>query len=162
MNDIEYSFNGQREGEKVKLLRRNHPFILVWPSIQALFFFALGILSFIQLGARPTSGLVLVICVLIGMSLASRSFYNFFQSVFIVTDQRLIYVDQLGFLTRKITETEIEKVQDVSSQISGLSRMIFHYGNLVIRTAGASKGDEIIVKNIPDPYEIQKQIHPVK
>lgn len=158
MNDIEYSFNGQREGEKIKLLIRNHPFILVWPSIQALFFFALGIFSFIRLGVRPTSGLVLVICILIGVSLASRSFYNFFQSVLILTDQRLIYVNQLGFLTRKIIETEIDKIQDVSSHISGLMKMIFHFGNLVVRTAGASKGEEIVVKNIPDPYEVQKQI----
>lgn len=94
--------------------------------------------------------------------MASRSFYNFFQSVFIVTDQRLIYVNQLGFLTRKITETEIDKIQDVSSHIFGLMKMIFHFGNLIVRTAGASKGEEIVVKNIPDPYEVQKQIHPVK
>lgn len=156
---IDYSFNGQRKGEDVKLIVKNHPFILFWPGLKAIFFFALGISSFFYLGGHATFGLILVLCILIGFALGARSFYDYSQSVFIITNQRIIYVDQNGFFKRKIVETELSKIQDVASSTAGFFKMLLKFGDLVIRTAGASKGEEIVVKDIPNPYEVQKRVH---
>jgi len=155
--DTEYSFNGQREGEKVVLMVKNHPFVLFSPGLKCVVCIALGLGAILYLDSKY-AGLLLVLLILIGLALAANSFYNFFQSVFLVTNERLIYVNQRGFWHRKIIETEIGKVQDVASETQGLFKIILHFGNLIIRTAGASKGEEIVVKNIPNPYEVQKRI----
>jgi hypothetical protein len=36
--------------------------------------------------------------------------------------------------------------------------MMLKFGDLVIRTAGASKGEELVVHNIANPYEVQQAI----
>lgn len=153
----EFTFNGQRENEIVKLVVKNHPFVLFWPGLKSIFFLALGIASMVMLSNEAT-GLVLIICIAIAMGIFARSFYDYSQSVFIVTTQRLINVSQDGFWKREITETALDKIQDVSSRTNGMTRVMFKYGDLMVRTAGATQGGEIIVKNIPNPYEVQQKI----
>lgn len=156
-HEEEFSFNGQRTGEKVVLLVRNHPFIFVWPGLKAIFFILLGIATLLYINSSA-SGFVLVIMLIIAAGILSRVIYDFISSVFVVTSERVICVDQNGFFDRKITETEKEKIQDVASKTKGMFKIMFKFGDLVIRTAGASKGEEIVVRNIPNPYEVQQKI----
>jgi uncharacterized membrane protein YdbT with pleckstrin-like domain len=161
MKEEELSFNGQRKGEKIEEVIKNHPFVLLWPGIKMIFFFLLGTATMIYFPSQY-AGMVLVICVLIGLGIFMRRFYDYSQSVFLITNQRLINVFQDGFLKRKITETDLNKVQDASSSTSGLFKTMLKFGDLTLRTAGASKGEEIIVKNIPHPYEVQQRIANIK
>jgi uncharacterized membrane protein YdbT with pleckstrin-like domain len=157
----EFSFNGQREGEEVKMVVKNHPFVLLWPGLKAIFFIILGVATIIYI-KNAFAGVVLLVCALIGVGIFSRAMYDFVQSVFLITTQRLINVHQEGFLKRKITETDLDKVQDASSETKGLFKMILKFGDLSIRTAGATAGTEIMVKNIPNPYEVQQRIAKLK
>ena len=153
----EFSFNGQRDGEKVVEVAKNHAFVLLWPGLKAIFFALLGIATILNFQSQ-FSGVVLVIMVLIAIGIFGRAFYDYSQSMFLITNQRVMNVEQRGFFSRKITETDHEKIQDVSSQTKGLFKMMLKFGDLVIRTAGSSKGEEIIIKNIPNPYEYQQVI----
>jgi len=103
-----------------------------------------------------------LVCVLVAFGIFFRAFYDYNQSVFVLTNQRVINVGQDGFWKRKITETDLEKIQDVASETSGIWRTMFKFGDLVIRTAGAGQGSEIIVKNIANPYEVQQEIVKIK
>lgn len=153
----EYTFNGQRPNEKVLDMVKNHVFVLFWPGLKAIFFIAIGAAAFI-FWSNQFSGIILIIFLLVAFGIFSRSYYTYSQSVFLVTNQRVLNVEQKGFWKRKITETEIDKIQDVSSSVSGLFKIMLKFGNLVIRTAGASEGTEIRVKNISSPYEVQQEI----
>lgn len=153
----EFTFHGQREGETVKMVVKNHPFILFFPGLKAILFLLLGISTIIFISNEAT-GLVLLVCVIVAMGIFSRAYYDFSQSVLIVTNQRLISVGQEGFWRRNITETNLDKIQDIASQTNGLFRVMLKYGDLIVRTAGVTQGGEIIVKNIPDPYEVQQRI----
>ena len=158
---MSYSFHGQRKGESVKLVVRNHPVILLWPGIKMIFAITIGtaiILFWDNWNAIPIG----MICYLISLLFVVRRIYNFTQSTFVVTTHRIINVEQNGYLHRKITETELHQIQDITSQTDGLSRIIFKYGNLVIRTAGVSSGSEIIVKDIPNPYDVQQKITTIR
>ena len=153
----EFTFHGQREGEVVKIVVKNHPFILFVPGLKSIFFLLLGISTMLMISNEAT-GLVLVVCIAVAMGIFARAYYDFSQSVLIITDQRLINVGQEGFWKRDITETSLDKIQDVSSHTNGMSRVMLKYGDLIIRTAGATQGGEIKVKSIPNPYEVQQRI----
>lgn len=99
---------------------------------------------------------------MISFAIFFRAFYDYNQSMFVITNQRIINVGQKGFWKRKITETDLDKIQDVASETSGIWRTMFKYGNLIIRTAGASSGTEIVVENIANPYEVQQEIAKIK
>lgn len=136
---------------------RNHPFILFWPGLKAVFFLLIGIAALMLLkGDFPA--LIFLVCIVVGIGIFARSYFDFSQSVFLITTERLLYVDQEGFWKKRIIETDRDKVQDVSSRVSGVSKIILKYGDLIIRTAGASVGSEIVVKDIPNPYEVQQSI----
>lgn len=152
-----FSFNGQREGEEVVEVIKNHPFILFLPGLKAIFFLILGVASMLYLPGE-TSGVVLVVCLVIAVSIFLRAFYDYNQSVFILTSQRILNVKQKGFWKRSITEAERGKIQDVSSRTAGPFRMMLKFGDLIIRTAGTSQGEEIVVDNIPNPYDVQQKI----
>lgn len=157
----EFTFNGQRPSEKVLLVVKNHPFVLFFPGLKTILALLIGI-SAIIFWSSEYAGLVLLVCVLVAFAIFFRAFYDYSQSVFVVTNQRIINVDQYGFWKRKITETELDKIQDASSETSGILRTMIKFGDLIIRTAGVSQGSEIVVKNIANPYEVQQEIAKIK
>ena len=157
----EFSFHGQRAGEKVTSVIKNHPIILFLPGLKTILVLLLGI-SAMLFWSSSYSGLFLLICTVISFAIFFRAFYDYTQSMLVITNQRVINVGQNGFWKRKITETDFEKIQDVASETSGIWRTMFKYGNLIIRTAGASQGTEIVVENIANPYEVQQEIAKIR
>ena len=140
---------------------KNHPIILFLPGLKTILVLLLGI-SAMLFWSSSYSGLFLLICTVISFAIFFRAFYDYNQSMLVITNQRVINVGQNGFWKRKITETDFEKIQDVASETSGIWRTMFKYGNLIIRTAGASQGTEIVVENIANPYEVQQEIAKIR
>jgi len=155
--DHEFSFNGQRPEEKVLQVVKNHPLVIFLPGLKlVLFVFVATVL--ILVWKNQYSGLVGMVFAVMGLGIFSRSYYNFSQSVLIITNQRLMYVDQIGFWKRKIIEAEINRIQSVSSDLSGMFKVIFKYGNLIVKTAGTGQESDIIVRDIPNPYLVQQAL----
>jgi uncharacterized membrane protein YdbT with pleckstrin-like domain len=157
MEKAEFSFNGQRAGEKVLHIVKNHPFVLFWPGLKAVFFLAAAVADFL-LWSNQFSGPLALILTVVAFGMFFRSYYDYSQSTFVITNLRVIYVDQNGFWKRKIIEAERSRIQDISSNTAGIFRTMLKFGDLIIRTAGTSEGSEIVVKNIPNPYNIQQKI----
>lgn len=157
MNDKVFTFSGQRQGERVFDVIKNHPFVLLFPGLKSVVTLVAGI-SVYLFWPSQYSGIVILLAILVAFGIFFRNYFDYSQSVFVISNQRVISVDQNGFWKRKITETEINKIQDVSSETSGMLRTMFKYGDLVIRTAGVSQGSEIRVKNIANPYQTQQRI----
>ncbi len=81
--------------------------------------------------------------------------------VLILTNRRIITLDQINFLDRKLSQTTIDNVQEVNSSTSGLMGNIFEYGNMVIRTASDMSNDksDFQITKIPHPIETSRKIH---
>lgn len=154
----EFTFDGQRADESVEEAVKNHPFILFLPGLKSILFLVIPVAVLLFWGATSAFTFTAFIAVLIAFAVFSKSYYEYSASVLIVTNQRVIYLDQEGFFKRRIIETNLDKIQDVASDTSGVLRTTLDYGDLIIRTAGAGKGSEIIVKNIASPYQIQQAI----
>lgn len=154
----EFTFDGQRADESVEEVVKNHPYILLWPGVKSVVILAIPVAVLIFMGASTTFTFVTFLSVIAIFAIFGRSYYEFAASVFILTNQRVIYLDQVGFFKRKIIETNLDKIQDVASATDGMIRTTLDFGDLIIRTAGASAGSEIIVKSISQPYRIQQAI----
>ena len=55
--------------------------------------------------------------------------------MYIVSDNRIIWVEQITFLNRTVSECNLWQVQEVNSKTSGLFANILNYGTLSIQTA---------------------------
>lgn len=76
----------------------------------------------------------------------------FFDSL-LVTDRRVVDVDQKGLFSRVVTEVQYTKVQDVSYTVKGVFETVFRLGTLVIQTASAKVNIEM--KHVRKPQELQ-------
>lgn len=83
-------------------------------------------------------------------------FVTFYLDLLVVTNDRLLSVKQLGLFSRTIAETDLYKIQDVTSEVKGFFPTIFRYGTLRIQTAGAQ--EEFLVEHIPNPEGLRQAI----
>jgi len=137
---------------------KNHWYVLLWPTVKSVIAFIIPVVAFIYLGANLYFSIITAVCVIFALATFSTAYYLFSSSVFLITSERIIYLYQKTVLKRKVIETNLEKIQDVTSDTEGLMKNALDFGDLIIRTAGAGQGGEIVVKNIPSPYTIQQEI----
>ncbi|HOX41022.1 MAG TPA: PH domain-containing protein [bacterium] len=152
----DFTFNGQRKDEDVLEVVQNHPYV-IYPACfrtMLLAVVAIGIFLF----APSSIYFLAVIILLFAFVFFSQRFYSYKESIFLITNTRVFNIEQKGFFKRKITEVEVDRIQDISSDTAGMFRTMLKYGDLIVRTAGASQGTEMIVHNIPNPYYYQQVV----
>lgn len=117
----------------------------------APFFF---LVPLFRLGGWGVAGFVVL--VVLGVFLALRTAFVFSLNVFIVTDARIIDVDQRGFFERTVSESTLDTIQDVSVRVKGILQTLFHYGSVMVQTAGTTATLEL--NGVKNPEEIQDMI----
>ena len=75
--------------------------------------------------------------------------------LWIITNQRVIDVEQHGLFRRETSEFGIDKVQDITVEVPHMLATFLKYGNLRIQTAGERS---FTIKDVPNIYEIKKTI----
>ncbi len=75
----------------------------------------------------------------------------------IITDSRVISIEQLSILSRNVSECQLDRVQEVNAHTSGIFETIFGYGDVHIYTA--SEQSRMIVKYAPNPIENSRRIN---
>ena len=151
-----YTFRGQRSDETVTLVTKQHiwllmPIVLVWLIIVVVI--GVALLGF---GASKITSIVITLSLVVG---ALYSFYFWFMwngCDYIVTNQRVIKIDQVGLFGRVISEAEIHRIQEISTEIKGPVRTMLNFGNVVIKTA--SDDSKINLEDVTDPYDVQQAI----
>jgi len=84
------------------------------------------------------------------------NFIDFFLDVWIVTNERLLDIQQKGLFHRIINEARLYRVQNVRIEIKGMLQSIFHFGNVVIETAGET--GQLVFRNIPHPDVVARRV----
>jgi len=81
------------------------------------------------------------------------SFIDYYLDVWLITSERIIDVRQEGFFSRTVAELKLFQVQDVTSELKGISKFIFGYGDVYVQTAGEVQ--RFAFKQIPDPEVVR-------
>lgn len=77
--------------------------------------------------------------------------------VWVVTDRRIISIDQRGLFNRNIGSFRLEKLQDVNISINGIVATFLHYGTVEAQTASGSE-EEFRSDYLPHPRELKSII----
>lgn len=88
---------------------------------------------------------------------AAASWTSYYLDLWIITDRRIIVVDQLNFFNRKVSNFRLERLQDIKVTIKGLIPTLFNYGTIQAQTASASENN-FSSPGLPDPRELQSLI----
>ncbi len=161
-------FSGQRPNEHVIVILRRH-WIVWFRYIGQLILFnllpvAIALVLYFFAGWSPTAegpiyiGLVLLLSVyFLGIWLMYfHSFIDYRLDSWILTDQRIVNVEQQGLFDRVISELSITKVQDVTSEVHGHMQTFLDYGNVYVQTAGEQQ--RFVFLNVPHPEEVSRLV----
>lgn len=56
--------------------------------------------------------------------------------MFVITNNRIVWIEQISFLNRVVSECNLGQVQEVNSSTKGFFANILNYGTVTIQTAG--------------------------
>ena len=81
---------------------------------------------------------------------------DYYLDTWIVTDKRIIDIEQRGFFRRHISSFRMERIQDVTIEVNGIIATLLNFGDIHVQTAGESR--EFIIKGIPKPKQLKEAI----
>lgn len=156
------SFDGQEGEENIVLVVRQHPAVFLPQMIIVVLLLLGGFVSPSLLGdlsasIGPAMGTgIFFFFLIVAIAVAYDSFIRWYFTVNIITDQRIIDLNFINILYHEFSEAQLEKVEDVSHEVSGLFGMVFDYGTVTIQTAGTNP--EFAFENVPRPRDVQDTI----
>ena len=166
MQDLLHAFPGQEDNEPVFVFVRPYWISFIPTALAFLFLmlFGLGAQLLIASGNLvaldpPTTQSIIYIfgifqlVVILVFLVATLDFYF---DIVVVTDRQLVDIDQEQLLFRRISQLNLEDVEDVTSVVKGFFPSVFNYGSLEVQTAGEARNFEI--PNIKNTHEIESII----
>lgn len=79
---------------------------------------------------------------------------HYYLDLWIITDRRIILIDQVHFFNRKVSIFRLERLQDISFSINGIIPTFLNFGTLKAQTAG-TVGGHFKSSGLPDPRNLQ-------
>lgn len=160
------TFNGQDTGEHIVLLLRQHQavfipralLVIVMVLVPVLIVPLLGLFN-VEIGAEYSLfGLgVSVLWIMVVISYVFINFFMWYFNVSIVTNQRIVDIDFTQLFDHRVSECQLEKIEDVTHSSIGMWAVIFDFGSVFIQTAAEQR--EFDLMNIPRPRDVQDTIN---
>jgi hypothetical protein len=152
------NFETKSDGEKIILMLRQHPIVnLKWIFITILLLFGPSLLTKLGVSALLPSGFQTVLTLvwyLVTFTYAIEGFLNWYFNVYFITTERIVDVDFFNLIDKRVSNAEIEKIQDVSYTTTGVFGAAFNYGDVIIQTA--SEVPEFDFLSVPNPDKVVK------
>ncbi len=76
---------------------------------------------------------------------------DYYLDIWVITNKRVIDVEQKGFFHREVTSLSYERIQDITVETRGFIETLFKFGTLHVQTAGSHR--EIVIKDAYYPEE---------
>ena len=121
------------KNEEILLVTRQHWFVLAL-AVATEVVLAVGIAALVTMVALQTGGLALwglLLLVIPGLSFI-RDYLQWESRQYVVTNRRVVHIS--GVVNKNVTDSSLEKVNDVKMEQSLLGRM-FNFGDIEILTA---------------------------
>jgi len=162
-----YSFPGQRKNEEIKLILRKHLITLLPHFMYISLMFLLPVIFYIIfvpavfpafLSAPYNRLFILLTLIYYGFVwiITFTVWVDYYLDVWIITNERLLDIEQIGFFNRVVSELDLKRIQDITSYVHGMLPTMFGFGNIKIQTAAEEKRFEL--KSIPHPVTTRREI----
>ncbi len=155
-DDMPLTFHGQREDEELLLLIHRHPWALVKPGLIITLGLVVIILMFIYFQASGPSVWTLFILGPILLVYGGYAWFLWWNSMYLVTNQRIITMTQGSLWSRRIEDYALDKIQSVASDTQGPAGTLLNFGVVMLAIMGIK--DRVELPYVEDPYTVQEKI----
>lgn len=161
-----FHFKGQKMGEEILIVVHRHWFDILSQFFMIFLMLALLIASciftpFLFPALTSGNGSALFSFLQNLFLLATWMIFfviwiDYYFDVWIVTNERIVNIEQKSLFSRSISELELENIQDVTVEVLGIIPTFLNYGNLYIQTAGEM--ERFVFRHVPNPYAVKDLI----
>lgn len=158
------SFADQEEDEKVLLFLRRHlvtnvdwiliaAFLALVPALFSFIgnFFNIGDVELLNIPSRFVMFFLLFYYSAV-FTFILVNFISWFYNVGLITERRVVDIDLAELIFKNVSTTKFELIQDVSYLQHGVVRALFHFGDVIVQTAGKHTNFEI--EAVPHPDKV--------
>lgn len=85
---------------------------------------------------------------------------HYYLDLWVITDRRIIVIDQIGFFNRKVSSFRLERMQDIKVSVQGILATFLNFGTLRAQTASSAESN-FKTSGLPDPRGLQALIQGV-
>lgn len=161
-------FGGLSEDEEVKLFLRRHPIVFFRHVVWFLVIGLVPVIAWIAMATQTDwledSTSVIRILFTLGASIIYlfwirgifTMWLDYYLDVWVVTNKRIIRIEHVGMFHRKVSEQELSRVQDVTTETSGFLQTVMKFGNIKVQTAAET--ENFFFNDIEDPEFVAKEI----
>lgn len=153
----ELEFDDQRSDEKVILLKHQHPWVLSKAGFIVVLLTIVILVTFLIWGAGKLSTIVLIGAIIIMAGYLIIRFFLYRNSMFILTNHRVINILQSSLFRRKVQEVELENIFNLQYKIEGPIKSMLNFGDIELTTVG-NQDNSIKITNIENPHFIFEKI----
>lgn len=157
-------FDTQDPEEQILMILRRHVITNIpWLLISLVLIISPVVLTFFPLlESFPVKFRLVFVIVwyLVLLMFAFEKFLTWFFNMTIITDERIVDVDFINLTTKKVSDCELDKIQDVSFTNSGAFGTIFNYGNVTVQTAAEIV--EFVFEDVPRPAKVAEVLQKLR
>jgi hypothetical protein len=145
-----------KEDEEILMVVRKHWFTFARPGIKIVVILLVPFILAPFLLSSMIGAIVFLSLMLAGIVYAAYEFINWYLDTFIITNIRIIDIDQHGLFRRTVSEAELANIQDVTYSVNGFFPTLLNFGTCSIQTAGAK--NVIEMENVHQPHALQEEL----
>ena len=156
-------------GEKVLIMARKHWFVVMSELFGIFVLLLLPIVLLVSaavlqnfstaLNFNLSNYTALIGFMIVGWTLLSllsgfAIWTHYYLDLWIVTDRRIILIDQIRFFSRNVSVFRLERTQDIEYTIKGIIPTLLNFGTITAQTAGQFESN-FRSTGMPDPRGLQ-------
>jgi len=164
---IDFYIPHKKNDEEIILLVRRHWLVLLKRMILWVIIGALPIMFYIFAGDTIesfVSGSIFEPAIIVLISVLYlflwlflfNGFIDYYLDVWIVTNYRILDIEQKQLFSRVVSEHELEKIQDITAEVHGILPTFLNYGEVYVQTAGQQL--RFTFKGVPNPQDIKRKV----
>lgn len=159
-------FPNQKPNEHVLMFLHRHWIVVLKIILAAIFFLIIpiiiyvSVLNFTNYFDSPAFVAIFILFMsafyLFVVLYTFSNFIDYYLDVWVVTNQRVINIEQQGLFARVVSEKDLGRMQDITSDVRGFLGTILNYGDVYIQTA--AEQERFIFKQVPFADEVARRI----
>ncbi|MCP4522940.1 MAG: PH domain-containing protein [Candidatus Gracilibacteria bacterium] len=127
-----------KEGEKLEMEIRRHWVIYIFLGMYFLIGVFISAMTYSFFGGASWIHMINIIFWMFYGLFIYVEWLNHELDMYLITNNRIIGVEQISWMNRVTRECNLAQVQEVSSKTKGFFANILNYGTITIQTAGAN------------------------
>jgi len=159
------------QDEKIIFIAHKHWFVMLGRILSISLLLIAPIIIFVFISTSELSIPRLILGNLVFLSAALLSIWslilwlllfiiwtNYFLDMLIVTNKKVIDIEQKSLFSREISSFPLEKIQDITINIDGIIPTFLNFGDVYLQTAGDDEDRKFMLKGAKKPAFVKGRI----